>query len=346
MKTKIQIIRLIILAIILFTGLNGYAQRISSEPVKMHKQSSWVQPKTPNDTLLPGNLPNVTFPDYVMLTSDNGGYILGTNGWKDKCKCEQFKVTNNYHIEGAIYWFGYKRTHVAGPDSSGLVKFAVWDMDGTTGTTADTNNQPCPGTPYISITDTVANIDTASALAQAYIVMFPFPVLVNSDYCIGFDMSEIGADSIALVSTKKGQGGNLELVWEQWDANNHWYTLQGAQWDSGTIDVDAMILPIIDNTAGCVENGDFIAGMKLSQSYPNPTADACTIRYEFLNPPKNAGFEILDQTGRRVYYNDKIAACQGVNQMIIDVSGFKNGTYFYILTAGDTRMAKRMIISR
>jgi hypothetical protein len=176
--------------------------------------------------------------------------------------------------------------------------------------------------------------------------MFPFPVLVNSDYCIGFDMSEINGDSIALVSTKKGQGGNLERVWEQWDVNDRWYTLQGAQWDSGTVDVDAMILPIIDNTAGCVENGNFISGMKLSQSYPNPTREACTISYEFLTPPASAAIEIMDMNGRRVYYENNIPIGQGINHKTIDVSGLKNGEYIYLLSTPDSRMAKRMTISR
>jgi hypothetical protein len=348
MKTNTQIFSVIVFGLLLFSSINGYSQRISSEPLIMQKQTLFSHSKTPNDTLLPGNLNDTAvIPDYVMLTSDNGGYILGTNGWNDKCKCEEFKVTSNYHIEGAIYWFGFKRA-----DSSGLIKFAIWNMDSVKGTTfnyADSaylTNQICPGTLTISITDTITKIDTASALNQAYVVMFPFPVLVNSNYCIGFDMSQIGGDSIALVSTNKGQGGKLQLVWEQWSSNNKWYTLQGAQWDSSTVDVDAMILPIIDNTAGCVENGDFISGMKLSQSFPNPTDAECTISYEFLTPPESAGIEILDMKGRRVYFDENITACRGINQMTIDVSGFKNGTYFYILSTPSSRMAKRMIISR
>jgi hypothetical protein len=348
MKTKPQILEVILLALIFITisSVDLFAQRRSSQPILMPKQPPFLPYKTPNDTLFPGNLlplllDTTVISDYVMLTSDNGGYILGTNGWNDKCKCQEFKVSSNYHIEGAIYWFGFKTD-----STKGLVKFSIWDMDGTTGTTADTNNQPCPGTLTVSIADTTTRIDTSSILNQAYVAMFPFPVLVNSNYCIGFDMSQIGGDSIALVSTNKGQGGNLELVWEQWSSNNNWYTLQGAQWDSGTVDVDAMILPIIDNTAGCVENGDFISGMKLSQSFPNPTDDECTISYEFLTPPASTGIEILDMNGRRVYFNENIAACKGINQMSIDVSGFKNGTYFYILSTPESRMAKRMVISR
>jgi hypothetical protein len=348
MKTKPHILAIILFAAIFITFSNNnlFAQRKSSKPILMPKQPPFLQYKTPNDTLFPGNLLPVMLDttiisDYVMLTSDNGGYILGTNGWNDKCKCEEFKVTSNYHIEGAIYWFGYKNIV-----DTGLVKFAIWAMDDTTGTNSDTTNVACPGTMTIATTDTTTNIDTTSLLKQAYVVMFPFPVLVNSNYCIGFDLSQIGSDTIALVSTKNGQGGGLELVWEQWSANNKWYTLQGAQWDSGTVDVDAMILPIIDNTAGCVENGDFISGMKLSQSFPNPTDAACIISYEFLTPPLSASLEILDLNGRRVYLSEKISANKGINQMTIDVSGFKNGTYFYILSTPTSRMAKRMVISR
>lgn len=338
---KSQITTAIFITILLLNCFNGYSQRNSSLPIPMPNQSALSHSKTPNDTLLPGNLPFVTTPEYVMLKSENGGYILGTNGWNDKCKCEQFKVTYNYKIEGAIYWFGYKYII-----DTGLVQFGIWNMDGTTGTIHDTNNQACPGTLFVSITDTTTHIDITSSIDQAYIAMFPIPVLVSSDYCIGFDMSKIKSDSIALVSTKTGQGGNRELVWEQWSVNDKWYTLQGAQWDGGTLDVDAMILPIIDNTAGCVENGDFISGIKLSQSYPNPGKDECIISYEFATPPASASLEILDQGGKRVYLNQNIKSGQGVNTTVVDVSGFKNGVYFYILSSGKSRLAKKMIISR
>jgi hypothetical protein len=149
-----------------------------------------------------------------------------------------------------------------------------------------------------------------------------------------------------MVSTKKGQGGKLQLVREQWNANNKWYTLQGAQWDSSTLDVDAMILPLIDHTEGTVENGDFISGMKLSQSYPNPGYDQCTFSYEFLTPPSKANLEILDQNGRRVYFNENIPSAKGINTKTIDVSEFANGIYFYILSTNFSRIAKKMTISR
>jgi len=343
MNTKSRIITILIFALIFINCLSGFSQRNSAQAIILQNHTSTLNTKTPNDTLQPGNLPNVTTPEFVMLTSDNGGYILGTNGWNDKCKCEQFKVSYHYKIEGAIYWFGFKSII-----DTGLVQFGVWNMDGTTGTTHDTTNQTCPGTLFVSVTDTTTRIDTTSNsdLKHAYIAMFPLPVLVSSDYCIGFDMSKIKSDSIALVSTKSGEGGNKELVWEQWSTDNKWYTLQGAQWDNGTLDVDAMILPIIDNTIGMVENGDFFSGMKLSQSYPNPGQDECTISYEFLTPPAAASLEILDQSGKRVYFNQNVPAGQGVNKTIIDVSDFKNGMYFYILSSGTSRMAKKMIISR
>jgi len=322
----------------------GYTQKKSGNPNFLPKQNISYLAKTPNDTLLPGNLSNLVTPEYVLIPSDNGGYVLGTNGWNDKCKCEQFKVTYNYHIEGAIYWFGYKRA-----DSAGLVRFAIWNMDSVNGTTYDTathTGQTSPGTIFVAVTDTTKNIDTSSIYSQAHIVMFPFPVLVTSDYCIGFDMSNIGGDSIALISTNKGQGGNLQLVWEQWSTNNRWYTLQGAQWDSGSMDIDAMIFPIIDNTVGCVENDEFISGVKLSQSYPNPTPGECTISYELATPQSSASIRILDLQGKQVYYSEDLEKSQGIHKKIIDVAHLANGTYFYVLSAGTAHLAKKMSISK
>ncbi len=339
MKTNHTTFRFLIIAFFLFIGFSGFAQRNTATPTLLPLQAALPSLKTPNDTLFPGNYQDTM--QGVLIPADNGGYVLGTNGWLDKCKCEEFKVTYQYKIEGAIYWFGYKRA-----DSAGLVKFAIWNMNDTTGTTHDTTNQPCPGTRFVSLTDTTTKIDTSSSLNQAYVVMFPFPVLVTANYCIGFDMSEIKGDSIALVSTKQGQGGNLERVWEQWSSNNKWYTLQGAQWDSGTLNIDAMILPIIDNTVGTVENGDFISGIKLSQSFPNPNAGSFTISYELSAPQTNASLEIIDMNGKRIYFNDKIDSTQGIHHKMVDVAGFTNGTYFYILSTNGARMAKRMTVCK
>lgn len=348
MKLKNTLI-ILPLMLILLIGTQGFSQKRSGTPYLLPKQDNPYLSKTPNDTLLPGNLANLVTPDYVMIPSDNGGYVLGSNGWNDKCKCEQFKVSYYYHIEGAIYWFGYKRA-----DSLGLIRFVIWDMDSVKGTTYDSTdtinpihtNQSCPGTLYVAITDTIKNVDTSSNQSQAHIVMFPFPVLVMSDYCLGFDMTNIGADSIAMVSTNKGQGGNQQLVWEQWSSNNRWYTLQGAQWDSSTLDIDAMIFPIIDNTVGCVENGEFISGVKLSQSYPNPNPGECTISYEFATPQSSASIRILDMQGKQVFYSEELDKSQGIHQQVINVSNLTNGTYFYVLSAGANHLAKKMIISK
>ncbi|HOY30389.1 MAG TPA: T9SS type A sorting domain-containing protein [Bacteroidales bacterium] len=340
-------IRIVLFLMIVMISSKGFTQRLSGVPSMGPKQQILYVSKTPNDTLLPGNLPYLVTPEYVLLPSTNGGYVLGTNGWNDKCKCQQFKVSYYYHIEGAIYWFGYKKA-----DSAGLVRFAIWNMDSVRGTTynyADSaihTGQNCPGTIILAVTDTTTNIDTSSSYSQAHIVMFPFPVLVTSDYCIGFDMSKTGADSIALMSTNKGQGGKLQLVWEQWSSNNKWYTLQGAQWDGDTLDIDAMIFPIIDNTVGCIENGEFISGVKLSQSYPNPVAGQCTITYELADPQSSVTLRILNIQGKQVYFSKEPEKSRGIHQVTVDVSNLADGTYFYVLSTDGAHIAKKMCVNK
>lgn len=348
MKIKLSY-QIFALLLILFTGIHAFGQKTSGTPVSLPKQDKLAIGKTPNDTLLPGNLANLTAPEYVMIPADNGGYVLGTNGWNDKCKCQQYKVSYYYHIEGAIYWFGYKRA-----DSSGLIRFAIWNMDSINGTTYDATDtinqvhtgQLSPGTLFVAITDTIKNVDTSADMSQAHVVMFPFPVLVTSDYCLGFDITNSGADSIALVSTNKGQGGNLQLVWEQWSSNNLWYTLQGAQWDSSRLDIDAMIFPIIDNTVGCVEQAKFISGIKMSQSYPNPNPGNFTIDYELESPQNKVSLMILGMDGKQVYYCETLDKSAGIHQQTVDATHLANGTYFYVISTTSAHLAKKMIINK
>lgn len=314
------------------------AQRNSLSPLLISKTEN-LNTKTPNDTLLPGNLPNVVTPVYVLLPSDNGGFILGNNGWNDKCKCQQFQVSYYYHIEGAIYWFAYKKA-----DSAENVRFAIWNMDGNTGTTSDTSEHTCPGTLIISITDTTSRIDTSSNRDQAYIVSFPFPVFVQDDYCIGFDMSSMMYDTLALVSTASGQGGGLELVWEQWSSTNLWYTLQGAKWDSGSIDVDAMIFPIIDNTADCEEINGFMNGVMLGEPYPNPASGNINIPYSLEHNNSHGSILIMDLNGKVISTFQPEVLTQGKHLYTADISALQSGTYLCLFHSGKGRVARRFSI--
>ena len=336
-KHNIFALTLIVLCTLSFS-IDSFAQRISDKNHSISLNSNSIFSKAINDTLMPGNWENIV-PNYVMIAAEDGGYILGTNVWNDKCKCQQYKVNYYYKIEGAIYWFGYKRA-----GSGGLLKFSVWNMNGTTGTTSDTNNQPCPGTLFQAVEDSITHIDTSNNLANAHVVMLTFPINITSDYCIGFDMSEIADDSIALVSTSNGQGGGKELVWEQWSSDNNWYTLQGAQWDEGNLNIDAMIMPIIDNTSGCIENDAFIMGMKTNPAFPNPCKDFCTIKYQFEKPVANASIEIIDMKGKKYFYSQSLQKSAQINEYRIDVSKFPAGEYIYILQGDSGSVAKRFTV--
>jgi hypothetical protein len=327
-----------LVAFLISHSLHINAQRLSNKDKTITIETSGNSGKLINDTLMPGNWNNIT-PNYVMIAAEDGGYILGTNNWNDKCKCQQYKVTYYYKLEGAIYWFGFKRAL-----SGGVLKFTVWNMNGATGTTSDTNNQPCPGTPYQSMADSITHIDTSNNLQNAHVVMFTYPINITSDYCIGFDMGDIADDSIALVSTSNGQGGSKELVWEQWNSDNKWYTLQGAQWDEGNMDIDAMIMPIIDNTSGCVENDAFIMGMKTNPAFPNPCQDFCTIKYQFEKPVANASIEIIDMKGKKYFYSESLPKSDQINEFKINVTEFPSGEYIYILQCDSGKIAKRFTI--
>lgn len=320
----------------LIQSLHAQRNTSGSEVVTKH---SFSPAKSPNDTLLPGNLPFVPSPDYVMVKSENGGFVLGSNGWNDKCKCQEYRVTYYYKIEGAIYWFGWKRA-----DSSELLSLSVWDMDGNSGTTHDTNNQKCPETLLATVSDTVKNIDTSSTLASAHVVWFDAPLLIQSGYCIGFDMSAMLYDSIALVSTASGEGGNLELVWEQW-SNNGWYTLQGAQWDSGSLDLDAMILPIIDNTAGADEQQTYGGGIVM-EILPNPATDFLNASCVVEEPGRWVEAQLLDIRGVLLRKQKYLVGNDGRIMVQFDLVGVDPGTCLLVIKTHSGGVARRVQVVR
>lgn len=327
-----------ILSILMLFAVSVFAQKTGYVLKKMPAQELNTV-KTPTDTLLPGNLNFATPTGYVLYGSANGGYIIGTNGYGDAAKGQEFEVLTPYAIEGAIYWFGAK-TIVAG---TGTMKFVVWSMDGTTGTTTlGTGDQPCPSTVLGEYTESVSNVDTSSMMGNAYIAAFTPFISVISDYVIGFDVSTAYPDSIGLVSTTDGDGGLLELVWEKWSPDG-WYTLQGAGWSSGDFDVDAMILPIVDMNAGGIDGADFINGVKMT-STPNPASSNVTLSYELQNNADRVLVRILDGSGKVINKMELGSQNAGSYDINLDVTDYPAGTYFYLLNADANCLAKRMLI--
>ena len=130
---------------------------------------------------------------------------------------------------------------------------------------------------------------------------------------------------------------------------NVFYDCNGnTQYDGGSdgesyIQNIQFIAHVKTNAAGVHENNSIIAS--LDQNYPNPFSNSTTIGYE-LKQESSVTLDIFDISGRKIVSQKE--ADQGIGKHHIDLSAtnLEAGTYFYTLTAGYSRMTRKMTLIR
>jgi hypothetical protein len=283
--------------------------------------------RTPTDTLWPGDFENGS---PSLYGSQNGGYVVGNNGYGDQGKGQVF-ITNATIVEGAAFFFGGKSD---GGNGSNVVA-ELRALDGTTGTTtAGQGDQACPGTLLGSANIALSDVDTSG--------MFNFvsftPASVNSDFYIGFNVAGFAAgDTIGLVSSADGEGGQAELAWEQWD-NGAWYSMLAA-WP---LDFDLAIWAIVDNASTGIEGDNFFNGVK-ADVMPNPASEVANIVFD-LEEMRNIDVQVIDLNGKLVYSADKGELAKGRHKITFSVEGWAEGTYFYSIGNGNSRLTKKLVV--
>lgn len=94
-----------------------------------------------------------------------------------------------------------------------------------------------------------------------------------------------------------------------------------------------------------VSENQFIKGVKIGQSYPNPANKITSFSYE-LQKPTNVTFEVYDMNGRLVKeYNEGVKET-GKHVHTINVDQFNSGVYFYTIKTNETSITKRMVITK
>lgn len=86
-------------------------------------------------------------------------------------------------------------------------------------------------------------------------------------------------------------------------------------------------------------------GIKLGQNQPNPANGMTTIQYE-INNAGNVSLELYDMTGRQVLFVDEGKQAAGKHNILIDSEKLNEGAYYYSLKVNDTRLTKKMIITK
>jgi uncharacterized delta-60 repeat protein len=100
-----------------------------------------------------------------------------------------------------------------------------------------------------------------------------------------------------------------------------------------------------DGSLGVGDNENITPKNKLGQNYPNPVIGTTTIPFNLVNSEK-VSIKLYSSDGRLIGEIANGTFSHGNNTIIFDARALSPGMYFYQLTAGTFRQARKMIISR
>jgi uncharacterized delta-60 repeat protein len=100
-----------------------------------------------------------------------------------------------------------------------------------------------------------------------------------------------------------------------------------------------------DGTLGIIDNEIVIEKNKLGQNYPNPVVSSTTIPF-FLLKTEKVSIKLYSSEGKLIKEIANETFSAGTNTLIFDADGLASGIYFYQITAGKFKQARKMIVVR
>jgi flagellar hook assembly protein FlgD len=202
-----------------------------------------------------------------------------------------------------------------------------------------------PTTTIQSASLSFANIDTVGFGDNYTVITLPTAASVTTHFAAGIDVTPFyTATSVTgtamIYSTLEGEphgSTNAKIM----GSDNAWGNV--TIW-TGLTDVNFAILPVVNASyATSIDKTEEINGIKLTQSYPNPSKDFAKIEY-VINENANVALEIIDMTGKVVMTSNEEKQITGKHEILLNTSTLSAGKYFYSLSANGKRVTKSMII--
>jgi len=299
------------------------------------------------DTLAPGswaNDPNTQLTQWGALCGPAGatfpcGYIVGTNGYGDLSKAQQFLLLDapTTIVEGVLFWFYAK----AGNPNS-VVRARLYNMNGNGTNTVGPVTTGAPGTILASKDFTLAQVDTGDATSLGFTgVLFDNPTFVNTEFALGFNMGALAAtDSLGLLATGTDNTEFPEFSWEQWD-DNRWFTMRAA-WGN-PLNVDFCIFALLDNSSVGINEPGSLNNMRMSFINGNISNGTTLLGYDVV---KDGRMELVIHNGNGQVVNENNFGVQGAGsyQHTINTNGWAAGVYYVTLKNNGQPLTKKLIV--
>jgi hypothetical protein len=344
-QTTMKKIYTSILAVLAISAVNAQIKQdntIIAKPVTNIPSMNVSYDRAPMDTLYYMELFDGTWSP-AIYGSQNGGYVIGSNGYGDEQKAQAFMLGDlhpgsGHYVVGAGLWLARKATTSGNPNSGITVK--LYNMNGPGTMVAGTVNTAPNSTALAQTTLLFSMIDTN----DLNWVTFPTPVYIGAgqNYAIGIDLTGLfPGDTVGIVSSVNGEYNMPEVVWEKWAAPDGWYSLSGAGWGSGNFEVGAGVLAAVDLALGIEDN----ANIASINAYPNPANEFTTISYS-LNKPATVILTVTDITGKVVHSENINMSAAGYGLYNLNTSEYSEGSYFYTITSNGISKTGKFIVVR
>jgi hypothetical protein len=301
------------------------------------------------DTLSPGewaNDPNTQLFQYgALCPPDPGvpcGYIIGTNGYGDLTKAQQYLLLDypTTMVEGLIFWFYAKSGN---PNS--VLRARLYRINGPGLNSASPPQGPAtpgiaPNTVLVSKDFTLAQVDTGDTESLGFTtVMFDSPVFVNQEFAAGFNMGVLAAtDSIALLGTADNTVGFEDFSWEQWD-NGTWATMNFA-WG---LNIDMCIFVLVDNSSVGINEPGSMNNMRMSFLNGNISNGTVQLGYDVVEAGR-MDMVVHSNNGQIAYQQTFGTQGAGSYQHTFSTQGWASGTYYVTLKNNGRPLTKKLIV--
>lgn len=263
----------------------------------------------------------------TLYLSPNGGYAFGNNGFGDKVKAQSYSPSESLVLRGALIQFGAVNATSGNPESK--VRVTVYDNNGN----------------GLALFGVVENLAPDSILAVKDILVSDLPTdgsLLEVDlsdsslvffnrFSIGVDLTMLApGDSVGLISTTDGNGGQRQEAWEQ-EASGGWMTVVSPF--SWGLDVDFAIFALVDvdDPAGISDESNLKVNV-----WPNPSEGPFHIQMPYVDQWNAAVYGVEGQLILRQSFLGDYA--------MFDLNGTVPGLYVLQLQGRHAMLTKRIII--
>lgn len=307
--------------------LHAQQEIMQMTPVQVHGINPNIAPLNVTDTIT-NYLDRAT--GFYTLRDSSGGYIFGTSGATNGTGCHYTSV-GSAHVTELMVYFGHKTIiNTADNLTAGVLLVGADSM---------------PTTLVSSGSVSVSNCDVSG-----FPTFIPMTNYVNQsgDFFVMISYSGID-DTISLISSNPttnggGPDGNNEKrvrqnttsiffsrAWDLWTINNQPYN------------ADVLILPIMDIATG-IDDSLSMGGFAMQAPYPSPAQNNVTIPFS-VDRPQEVNLVVYNAQGQPVTETN-LGTVNGSMNYQIDCSNYANGTYFFVLSGPQGRIASKFTIAR